>query len=310
VRPSLRSKVKQRYGFTRSYATHRELLADKDLDAVVVVTPRHLTGPTVMDCLNSGKHVLSEKPMAGTSEQGLSLLAAADDAKVRYCVGYMKRYDAGVLRARELLKQFIASGELGQILQVRATCYMGDSYCHAAGHVITEEVADISVEGWGEAPDWIPIKEQPLFARYANVYSHVTNLLNFLFLEIPTVEYFNYKQPRAHTCVLAYRDFLATLETGEIAQKKWNESIEVFFERGRLVLTVPPALLRNVPAALNIYKTGETDEMLTVTSDWSWSFRSQAEGFIKDLNMNQPSPIDAIHALEALKLIESIWSKR
>src|SRR5438046_295524 len=68
-RPELRRRVAQRFEIPRTYATHHELLQDADVDAVVVVTPRAFTAPVVLDCLKAGKHVLSEKPMAGNSEQ-------------------------------------------------------------------------------------------------------------------------------------------------------------------------------------------------------------------------------------------------
>src|SRR5262245_43429965 len=86
-RPELRRKVAERYGIPRVYATHRDLLQDADIEAVVVVTPRPYTAPVVLDCLEAGKHVLSEKPMAGTSEQGERLVECARRRKLHYAVG-------------------------------------------------------------------------------------------------------------------------------------------------------------------------------------------------------------------------------
>src|SRR5947209_4014157 len=62
-RPELRRRVAARFEIARTYATHRELLQDAQVDAVVVVTPRTYTGPVTLDCLKANKHVLSEKPM-------------------------------------------------------------------------------------------------------------------------------------------------------------------------------------------------------------------------------------------------------
>src|SRR3990167_8399984 len=59
-KPELRTKVAARYGIPKTYASHTDLLQDPEIDAVVVVTPRVFTGPVVLDCLNAGKHVLSE----------------------------------------------------------------------------------------------------------------------------------------------------------------------------------------------------------------------------------------------------------
>ena len=129
-RPILRRLVATRYNVPRTYSNHKQLLSDKDIEAVVVVTPRQYTAPTVLDCLKAGKHVMSEKPMAGTVEHGEMLVKAAEPNGVRYVVGYMKRYDEGVQTAKNVLKQVIDSKELGQIIYTRTHCFAGDSYCN------------------------------------------------------------------------------------------------------------------------------------------------------------------------------------
>ena len=50
LRPELRKKVAERFDIPRTYSSHLELLKDPEIDAVVVVTPRALTGPIVLDC--------------------------------------------------------------------------------------------------------------------------------------------------------------------------------------------------------------------------------------------------------------------
>src|SRR6478609_2542696 len=77
LRPDLAAAAARKFGITRVYATHRELLADSEVSGVVVVTRRRATGPIVLDALNSGRHVLSEKPMAYTTAQATSLVEAA-----------------------------------------------------------------------------------------------------------------------------------------------------------------------------------------------------------------------------------------
>ena len=66
LRPELAAAAAAKFGVQRVYRTHLEMLADSEVTAVVVVTRRRATGPIVLDALNSGRHVLSEKPMAYT----------------------------------------------------------------------------------------------------------------------------------------------------------------------------------------------------------------------------------------------------
>ena len=176
-RDELRAKVATRYEIPRAYRTHHELLRDPEVDAVVVVTPRAYSGPVTLDCLNAGKHVLCEKPMAGTHEQGCRLVEAARSRGVHYAVGYMKRHDAGVQAAKRILDELIVSGELGPVTFARAHCHMGDSYAKADGHVVTNEEATYPDDGWPIAPDDFPSTVARDYAAYLNTYSHNTNLL-------------------------------------------------------------------------------------------------------------------------------------
>ena len=309
LRPKLRAEVAQKYNFKQQYSNHRELLEHSNVDAVVVVTSRALSASVVFDCLNAGKHVFCEKPMAGTYLEGIALVNAAKKNGVRYCVGYMKRYDAGVLYARSALNEILLTQELGLLLHVRASCYMGHSYCKAKGNILTDEKLVVPPAN-NMAPDWLDNIDKPTFARYVNVYSHLTNLLSFLFNKQPKVEYFNFLSNIAHTCVLNYNDFLATIDTGEISNRDWEEEIKILFEHGHLVIKLPPALLRNVPASVEIYKAGDIQQLIIPKIDWSWSFRNQAVAFIDDLITGNASNIDGSFAAQDLALIEEIWKSK
>lgn len=308
-RPELRRKVAQRYGIERAYATHRELLEDREIDAVVVVTPRAYTAPVVLDCLEAGKHVLSEKPMAGTVEQGERLVACAKRKGVHYAVGYMKRYDEGVQAAKRYFDAAMSSGELGPLLFARAHCYMGDSYCRASGHVVTEEKAEYADSGWPTAPDWLPAGNAKAYASFVNTYSHNTNLLRHLFGKSPRVEYANLSGGAGHVAVLDFDGVPATLEAGRSSSRVWDEVTELYFADGRLTIKTPPALLKNVPAEVELYKAGTTQEVLMPQCDWTWSFRRQAEAFVRDALDGKPGLSSGADALEDLRLMEELWRK-
>ncbi|MEM7467415.1 MAG: Gfo/Idh/MocA family oxidoreductase [Pseudomonadota bacterium] len=243
-KPILRREVATRFNVPRQYVTADELLADPDIDAVCVVTPRPHTGPTVLRCLEAGKHVISEKPMAGSVVDAERLVAAAKANNVRYVVGYMKRYDEGVQKGKAILDDALKSGELGEITYVRAHCFTGDSYCNPWGHVITEEQPNYSDDGWEMAPRWLPEDWKKAFHVYLNTYSHNTNLLRYLFGRTPDVVSANVARANGQVAILNFGEFLGTLETGIASNRDWDEVTEIFFTRRGHHARVAPSTLR------------------------------------------------------------------
>ncbi len=306
-RPELRRRVAVRDEIPRTYATHQEMLADPEIEAVVVVTPRPYTGPVVLDCLAAGKHVISEKPMAGSSEQGQRLVDCARANTLCYAVGYMKRYDEGVQAAKRIFDEVMADGSLGPLLYARAHCYVGNSYCNAAGHVVTEEKAPYGDAGWPIAPAWLPGDQQKAYAVYLNTYSHNSNLLRYFFGRTPQVEYASLDADRGHVAVLNFGQCIALLETGRTSNRGWDEVTEFFFADGRLTLRTPPALLKNVPASIELYRAGTVQEIIAPQINWTWAFRRQAEAFVNAVLDGSPLLIGGDEAIEELRFIEQIW---
>jgi len=85
-------------------------------DAVFVCTPNHLHRPMAVAALEAGCHVLCEKPIADTVENGEVIVAAADAADTMLTVGYSLRSHAGLRR----LKELVDSGICGNIVGGRA----------------------------------------------------------------------------------------------------------------------------------------------------------------------------------------------
>ena len=111
---SLRS-LAERHGIPRITTDWRELVADPEVDAVIIGTPNALHAPQAIACLEAGKHVLVEKPMARTLAEAEAMNVAAAASGRRLMVAHCWRFhdDVRALRAR------IAGGELGEITKTR-----------------------------------------------------------------------------------------------------------------------------------------------------------------------------------------------
>jgi predicted dehydrogenase len=96
---------------------YREILRDPAIDAVHICTPNAQHFAMARDALNAGKHVLCEKPLATSIEEGEELVALAAQRKLRNCVCHNLRYYPMVQQMRSMRE----AGDLGDILVVQGT---------------------------------------------------------------------------------------------------------------------------------------------------------------------------------------------
>ena len=98
--------------------THRfeELVNDTELDAVMIATPVRFHYEMAKACLNAGKHVFIEKPMARTVEEAQDLVALAERRGRVIMVGHTFLFSPAVRR----MKQIIEAGDIGEVQYIAA----------------------------------------------------------------------------------------------------------------------------------------------------------------------------------------------
>jgi predicted dehydrogenase len=96
---------------------YHEVLRDSAIDAVHICTPNAQHFSMAKDALESGKHVLCEKPLATSAREAEELVSLAAKKKLRNCVCHNLRYYPMVQQMRQLRE----AGELGEILVVQGT---------------------------------------------------------------------------------------------------------------------------------------------------------------------------------------------
>ena len=307
LRPRLGRMAATRFGIPRLYESHHELLQDKEVEAVVVVTRPAAHGPIVLDVLESGRHVLSEKPMAHTVEQAERLVEAAERRKLRYAVGFMKRHDAGTQQAKAMLDTARKSGELGRIVLMRAWCYGGEFRCGTSDFVMTDEARPDGLATWPLAPEWLPPTSTPDYAAFLNVFVHDLNILRYLAGSEPQVRGVDLSRINGRVAMLDFGSFPAVLEMADSASLDWNEGVEVVFERGRLTLRFASPMLRNMPAQVELVRGGERNELIAPKIGWNWCFRRQAESFVHDVAAGHDPLASGKDSINDLRLAEAIW---
>ena len=114
TRPETALASQRAYGVPLAFHDHRELVAHPEIDVVVVAVrvPHH--AELTHAAIAAGKHVVTEWPLAASTEQARGMLEAATAAGVRHAVGLQARTGPEVLAIREL----VAEGFVGDPLSV------------------------------------------------------------------------------------------------------------------------------------------------------------------------------------------------
>ena len=98
----------------KAFADLPSMLAGASLDAVYIATPTELHPEHCALAFAAKKHVLTEKPMAITLDQGRAMIEAAERAGVVLLVGHSHSYDLPIKRMREI----VAGGSLGRVRMI------------------------------------------------------------------------------------------------------------------------------------------------------------------------------------------------
>ncbi|MFW6597512.1 Gfo/Idh/MocA family protein [Propionibacteriaceae bacterium Y2011] len=116
--PDRLEEAKEKFGCD-TYTTPEELIADADVELIIVATPSHTHVPLGLAAIEAGRNVVIEKPMATTLAEVDQLTAAAEKAGVVVTAFQNQRLDPSFLAVKEVFD----SGRLGEIILVRRTVH-------------------------------------------------------------------------------------------------------------------------------------------------------------------------------------------
>jgi predicted dehydrogenase len=120
------------YHIPSGYADYREMLAREQLDGVIVATPHKTHFEIARDVLDSGLHLLLEKPMTLFAWEARALVELAGQRQREIVMGYHFPFYPHVQRARAV----IAGGEFGPVQ------YVDSSYCSNLTHFLNGSVSE------------------------------------------------------------------------------------------------------------------------------------------------------------------------
>lgn len=106
--------VAAKYRDLKTTANIDDILTDSTIDAVVLCTPTATHFKIAKQCLEHGKHLFIEKPMATTSVECLDLINLAKEKKLKLMVGHVFLYNPAI----QYIQKIIDNGDLGDVVYI------------------------------------------------------------------------------------------------------------------------------------------------------------------------------------------------
>ncbi len=110
-------ELADKYGIEKVYEDYKEMLADKDIDAVLVCSSTDTHADISIEAAKAGKHVFCEKPVDLTPEKVQAVIDAVAEAGVKLQVGFNRRFDHNFAHVRNLINE----GKVGDLELIKIT---------------------------------------------------------------------------------------------------------------------------------------------------------------------------------------------
>lgn len=110
-------ELADKYGIEKVYEDYKEMLADKDIDAVLVCSSTDTHADISIEAAKAGKHIFCEKPVDLTPEKVKAVIDAVEKAGVKLQVGFNRRFDHNFAHVRSLINE----GKVGNLELIKIT---------------------------------------------------------------------------------------------------------------------------------------------------------------------------------------------
>jgi predicted dehydrogenase len=272
--PDLLARMKATYEPQRAYADYDSMLADPDVEAIIVATSDVFHVPMSIRALEAGKAVLCEKPIGVSVVEVEKLREAVTRSGRILQVGHMKRFDPGLEAARDFIDK-----EIGQLLALKAW------YCDSTHrYTMTDAVQPLPVTSLlASKPAQSPKADLRRYYMLAHG-SHLVDTARFLCGEITQV-YARLSERFGAHCWFVETDFvngtLGHLDLTVAVRMDWHEGFQLYGENGSVIAkTYNPWYYRS--SDVDIFSEKDAAYHRVLGADGHF-FRRQLEGFAESV---------------------------
>jgi predicted dehydrogenase len=279
VADDLRDRMAATHAPERSFADYDAMLADPQLEAVIIATSDAFHVPAALRALQAGKHVLCEKPLAVNVDEAESLRGAVKASGLTLQVGHMKRYDAGLQAA----KAFI-DGPMGQMVALKAW------YCDSTHrYPMTDAVQPLMVTSRAaRKPSENPKADLDRYYMLAHG-SHLVDTARYFAGEIVAVDarLLNRAGIRCWFVDVEFANgVLGHLDLTVAVRMDWHEGFQIYGEHGSILgKTYNPWYFKSSEVDIFHESDGSTHRVLGADGHF---YRRQLEGFAETVLNRTP----------------------
>jgi len=294
VNKAIAKKKAKEWGVDKVYSDYQQVLEDKEIDAVELITPHHLHCPMTIQAAEAGKHISVQKPMALCADEADQMIAAANKAGV-----ILRVYETFVFYAPAVkAKAMIDAGEIGEVRAVRMHISTGTG----------DTAWDVPLSAWVWRIDEKKCGGGPL------VFDHGYHLFSLGYylggpvesvhawidrtpaegtaglvtVDAPAMISFKYKAPRCYgnldieytPKMRIYSDYYAD-----------DDRIEVIGEKGIIIINRYTAKTLDLPE-LMLFKDGKTKAIPVEGVEWHDGFIATTHDFIDKLKTGGQPRLD------------------
>jgi predicted dehydrogenase len=270
VADDLRERMAATHGVAKTYADYNDMLADPDIDGVIIATADAFHVPASLRALEAGKNVLCEKPVSVSVEEAERLKRAVDRSGRVFQVGHMKRFDAGLQAAKAFIE-----GEMGEMAAFKAW------YCDSTHrYQMTDAVQPVIVaSAKAKKPSANPKADLRRYYMLAHG-CHLLDTARYLAGEITTVRA-RLSERAGMWCWFVEVEFasgaLGHLDLTVAVRMDWHEGFQIYGRNGSVIgKTFNPWYYRSSEVDIFRESDGATHRVLGADGHF---YRRQVEGF-------------------------------
>lgn len=279
-------KAAKNKGIKNVYEKYEDLLKDKNIDAVIISLPNFLHEEAAIKSAESGKHILLEKPLARTVDEGEKIISAAHRNSVKLMVGFDMRFDP----LAQMIHDKVVNGYFGDVQIAEATNISGGPFSPRSDRV-----------GPVQVPSWWLDKGLVGGGALMDLGSHLVDLFIWFFGEVESAEsflkyIFRTDLEDAATCVLKFKNGTIAIAKAGWFSKSYIESIQVCGTAKNMLVQISPKSTSHVFWKGIARKIGRSD-----SDPRFWEIKHFVECIQKD-EQPHPSGEEGLQGLQAISL--------